>query len=215
MRKALLAAAVLSLAACRGEVPLRNAPPEQAISAILISGKMVLPSGESRDGRLEIGFETDGGQGEVYRVPVRADENDLFLVEPGSYRLAPTRTLFGGYQPTLTVVIDGRTYHPPFPRELMSLGPYEVKPTKVLALGELVATVLPALPGRTPEVRLRLDDSVAARRDLVQGLIRDMMDPNRPAAVRDSAIAWSRSLQNELMKILSEQDGHPLYTPAP
>ncbi len=215
MRKALLAAAALSLAGCRGEVPLRNAPPEQAISAILIGGRMILHSGETRDGRLEIGFETDGGKGEVYRVPVSADENDLYLVEPGSYRLAPTRTLFGSYKPTLTVVVDGRTYHPPFPRELMSLGPYQVIPSKVLALGELVVTVMPALPGRRPEVRVTLDDGVAARRELVQGMIHDMMDPNRPKAVRDSAIAWSRSLQNELMKILSEQDEHPLYTPAP
>jgi hypothetical protein len=62
---------------------------------------------------------------------------------------------------------------------------------------------------------VRLDDGVPARRRLVQNMVHDMMDPNRPAAVRDSAIRWSRSLQTELMTILSEEDRPQLYTPAP
>jgi len=74
--------------------------------------------------------------------------------------------------------------------------------------------VLPALPGRKPEIRVRLDDSVAARRATVQDVIRAMMDPARSLDARESAIAWSRGLQNSLQDLLAEEDRRPMYTPA-
>ncbi|MFI5348438.1 MAG: hypothetical protein ACHQ2Z_02750 [Elusimicrobiota bacterium] len=215
MKKAFLLSAALALSACRGTVPDRDAPPEQRISAIVIGSRMILPSGETRNGRTAINFETDGGEtAEVYRLPLKGGENFLFLVEPATYRLAPTRSIFGFYQPTMTVVIEDRKYRVPFPRDLQRLNAFTVKPTKILSLGVLEARVMPALPGRTPEVRVSLDDSVLARRGVVQDTIREMMDPTRPADARESAISWSRGLQNALQDILAEENRRPLYTPA-
>ena len=37
---------------------------------------------------------------------------------------------------------------------------------------------------RSSAVRVRLDDTVAARRSVVQDMIREMMDPARPMALR-------------------------------
>jgi hypothetical protein len=216
MKKAILVAAALGLAACSGTVPERDAPPEQAISAIVIGARMILPSGETRNGYTAVNFETGGGsRAEVYRLPVQGGENFLYLIEPGTYRLAPTRSIFGFYQPTMTVVIEGRRYRLPFPRDIQRLDAYTIKPSKILAMGIIEARVLPALPGRPPEVRVRLDDSVLARRKVVQDTIRNMMDPTRTLDSRESAISWSRGLQNSLQDILAEEDHRPLYTPAP
>ena len=216
MKKIVVLAAALGLAACRGTVPDRDAPPEQKISAIMIGMRLVLPSGETRNGYTAVNFETDGGSSaEVYRLPLRGGENFLFLVEPGTYRLAPTRSLFGFYQPTMTVVIEGRKYRVPFPRDIQRLNAYTVKPAKILSLGILEARVMPALPGRKPEVRVRLDDGISSRRKVVQDTIREMMDPTSSSEARESAISWSRALQNSLMDILSEENRRPMYTPAP
>ena len=219
MKSAPLAAAIaatLLAAGCRGTVPQKDAPPEQAIGAILIGGRMILPTGESKSGRTAIGFESEGGRrAEVYKLPVPAAENLLYLIEPGVYRLSPTRGFFGGYQAEMTVAIGGRAYRAPFPREILRLPPFTIKPYKILALGILEAEVLRALPGQEPQLRVRLDDGVAARRSLVQAVIREMMDPSRPAEARDSAVAWSRQLQNTLLELQAEEDKRPLYTPAP
>jgi len=206
MKTALLLASALALAACRGTVPPRDAPPEQSIAAILIGGRMILPSGESRSASTFVNFESEGGEaGEVYRLPIKAGRNFLYLVEPGTYRILPTRSLIGYYQDTMKVVIEGRTYRLPFPRELLRLDPYKVKSSKIVTVGVIEVRVMPALPGRKPEVRVRLDDSVATRRAIVQDMIREMMDPTRGLDARASAISWSRALQNSLLDILSEQ----------
>ena len=92
MSRLLLAFSVLAFAACRGTVPERNAPPEQAISAILIGCKTTLPSGETRNGRIIVNFESEGGrQAEVYRLPLHGGENYLYLIEPGTSCSIPAR----------------------------------------------------------------------------------------------------------------------------
>lgn len=215
MRPYFLVAAILFFSGCRGTVPKRNAPPEQAISAILISCKTTLPSGETRNGRVIINFESEGGrQAEVYRLPLVSGENYLYLVEPGTYRIAPTRSVFGSYLPTMTVVIEGRKYTLPFPRDLLRQHAYEIKPSKITSIGLIDVTVLPALPGQQPTTRVRLDDSTQARRNVVQSLIRDMMDPRKSTEARESALAWSRALQNSLMDLLAEDEQRQLYKPA-
>jgi hypothetical protein len=215
MKRPLLLAVIVAAAACRGSVPKRNAPPEQAISAILISCKTILPSGETRNGRIVVNFESEGGrQGEVYRLPLSGGENYLYLVEPGIYRIAPTRSLFGRYQADMNVVIEGRNYRLPFPRDLLRQHAYEIKPGKITAMGVLEGKVMPALPGQKPTIRVRLDDSPQARRNVVQNAIRDMMDPRKSAEVRESAIAWNRSLQISLMALLAEEEQRQLYKPA-
>jgi len=215
MRRLLLALLVSASAACRGTTPERNAPPEQAISAILINCKTILPSGETRNGRVTVNFESEGGrQAEVYRLGLNGGENYLYLIEPGIYRLAPTRSIFGFYQPTMHVVIEGRTYSLPFPRDLLRQHAYEIKPGKITSMGTLEAKVLPALPGQKPTIRVRLDDGLQARRNVVQSAIRDMMDPRKSIEVREGALAWSRALQISLMDLLAEEEQRPLYKPA-
>ncbi|MEK7233818.1 MAG: hypothetical protein AAB268_08380 [Elusimicrobiota bacterium] len=214
MKRTILLAGILLTAACRGTVPQRNAPPEQAISAILIGCKTILPSGETRNGRITVNFESAGGrQAEVYRLPLMGGENYLYLIEPGIYRIAPTRSIFGFYQPTMNVVIEGRTYSLPFPRDLLRQHEYEVKPNKITPIGSLEATVVPALPGRKPTIRVRLDDDIQTRRNIVQSAIRNMMDPRKSTEVRDNSIAWSRALQNSLMELLVDEERRPLYKP--
>ncbi|MEK7384299.1 MAG: hypothetical protein AAB262_13565 [Elusimicrobiota bacterium] len=217
MRKTiLLTVALAALSACRGAIPGRNAPPEQAISAILIGSRFLLPSGQTYNGLMHINFESEGGrQAEVYRLPITGGENFLYLVEPGVYRIAPTRSVFGFYQEMMNVVIDGRQYRLPFPRDLLRQPPYTIKASKIVAMGILEARVLPALPGRQPQLRIRLDDGVSARRKVVQDTIRDMMDPNLSPETRESTIAWSRALQDSLMNILSEEQKRTTYKPAP
>ena len=216
MRCALpLLAATLALSACRGTVPDRDGPPVHEIAAILIGGRMILPSGETRDAATVVNFETDGAaQAEVYRLPIRGGETFLYRVEPGSYRLAPTRSLFGFYQPTIEVVVEGRSYRIPFPRQILRLDPFQVRPAKIATLGILEARVLPALPGRPPEISVRMDDSVDARRAVVQDAIHAMMDMSRPVEARESAISWSRALQNSLMEILAEDAQRSTDAPA-
>lgn len=211
----MLLSGLLLAAACRGTVPERNAPPEQAISAIVLGCKMILPSGETRAGELFVNFESEGGRrAEVYRLPLQGGEHYLYLIEPGIYRLAPTRSHLGFYQEEMKVVIEGRTYQLPFPRDLLRQHAYEIRPAKIISMGIVEARVMPALPGQQPTIRVRLDDSPQARRTVVQNTIRDMMDPRRTKEVRESAIAWSRALQNSLMDLLSEEEQRQLYKPA-
>lgn len=205
MKRLIPLVVVAAVGACSGTVPERNAPPEQAISAVLIGLRLILPSGETRNGRTTINFESEGGrQAEVYKLPLTAEESALYLVEPGVYRLAPTRTLFGAFNPNMKVLIEDREYILPFPRELLRMSNYQIKPSYILPIGVLEARVMPALPGHAPQVRVRLDDGVIARRKLIQDTIREMMDPRLSVGERESAIAWSRALQRSLMDLLSE-----------
>ncbi|MDX6769577.1 MAG: hypothetical protein SF051_08600, partial [Elusimicrobiota bacterium] len=169
-----------ALAGCAGTVPQRNAPPEQAIAAILIGTRFILPTGETRGGRTVVNFESEGGrQAEVYRLPVGGGENFLYLVEPGVYRVMPTRSLFGFHQTTMKAVIDGRSYRIPFPRELLRLPAYDVKPSRILPMGILEYKVQAALPGQASRISVRRDQTIGARRKIVQDTGPEMMGPPR------------------------------------
>lgn len=218
VRKATLLAACAALlaAACRGTVPDRNEPPERDISAILIGGRFLLPSGPTRNGLTHINFESgDDRRAEIYRLPVSGRDNALYLIEPGTYRLAPTRSPLGFHQDRIKILIEGRTHRIPFPRDLLRQPSYVMRPSKIVAIGLIEAHVMTALPGQKPQVRVTLDDSVAARRQLIQDAIRNMMDPRRSSETRESSISWSRALQNSLMEILAEEEKTPLFKPAP
>jgi hypothetical protein len=215
MKRLLPLAAAAALAACQGTVPERNKAPEQAIAAILIGTRFSLPTGETRGGETVINFESEGGrQAEVYRLPIGGGETYLYLVEPGVYRIMPARSLFGFHQSVMKARIEGRTYRIPFPRDLLRLPAYQVKPSRILALGILEYKVQAALPGQPSRIAVRLDDSVEARRKIVQETIRDMMDPRKSSEVRESAISWTRSLQNSLLDLLAEEERRPTFKPA-
>jgi len=217
MRRVAAAAAVaVLLAGCGGTVPERDAPPEFGMAAVLLGTRLLLPGGESQNGLAEIDLESkeQGPDAEIYRLPLRAAEANLFRIEPGLYRLAPTRSAFGSTLDRFAARIEDRVYRLPFPRELMR-PTYEARPRKVAVLGVLEVRVLPALPGQPPQVRVRLDDAPATRRELVQQMIRSMMDPRHSANAREGAIAWSHALQEALVSVLAEEEHRPLYQSAP
>lgn len=216
MRRVASAAALLLLSSCAGTIPSRGAAPSRGYSAVLIGTRMLTPDGETRTGRVVIDLETkqEGPDAQVYRLPLGADDAALFRIEPGIYGLAPTRDLTGSSEPLLTIRVDDRDYPLSFPRELMR-PTYDAPPRKIVVVGVLEATVLRALPGQPPQVRVRLDDSAPARRELVQRMIRATMDPNVPAATREAAVAWIHALQAALVSVLAETERRPLYQPAP
>ncbi len=203
------------LAACSGTIPARNGEPDENLSAILIGSRLIGPTGETRSGRLWINLEEDGGRGGVYALPLPPGQPLLYEVEPGLYRLAPTRNILGWRQDQLAVTIQGRIYHLPFPRELLRHEDIRIKPRKVVPIGVLVAKLEPVLPGQAPRIRVTLDEDVETRRQLVQRFIRAMMDPNASSDLRSTALAWTQALDQSLVDVLSEPERPKLYQPAP
>lgn len=207
--------AILILSGCRGSIPSREGIPDRVLGAVAIGGRIILPSGETRAGSMTINLESEGGsQAEVYRLPIRLKRSTLYQIEPGVYHLAPTRSLLGFHQPSLSVRIEGAVYTIPFPKDIMRKAAVTVKPGHAVPLGILEARIAAPVPGQEPSVKLYLNDSVAARRALVEELIHDMMDPSMPLGEREHAISWSRSLENSLVDITSEVEKPALFKPA-
>ena len=204
---------LLMLAGCRGTVPQLNGPPEQGIASVLIGCRMILPTGETPTGQVSLNLDGEKGNSEVYRLPLKPQRTLLFQIEPGTYRLSPTRSLFGFHQDRLKAVIEGHAYQIPFPREILRKPAFLVKPTKIVAIGTLEVEITARRPGRDPAVKVRLDDSVETRRQLVQSKIRTMMDPNAPENDRETALAWTRALEETLSQVLSESQREPAFRP--
>lgn len=211
-----IASAAALLCGCYGTVPESGGVPIQGISAVLVGGRFLLPTGETREGLLAFDLEGEGGRrAELYRIPVRGKQSILYQVEPGIYRIAPSRGVFGGYKKDIKARIEGRTYTAPFPRDLLRHAALDIKPKKIIPLGIVEAKLSSVLPGQKPVLRVHLDDSVEARRQLIQAAIRDMMDPSRPMEARESAVGWSHALQTSLMELASEAERTRLYRPGP
>ena len=206
-RLVLLAVAAGSLS-CRGTAPELYGSAALGYSAMLVRARIIVPDGETRDGMMWLNLESAT---ERYRVPIRASETALVRIEPDQYRVHPTRNSLGFVQSQLRVKIAGRTYHVPFPRDILRKDPIEVKPTKVVALGVLEARLLPIQRGRAQRVEVRLDDSNEARRHLIEDMIGRMMDANAALVVRDSAISWTRALEQALVLVQGEAERKPTY----
>ena len=210
----LLSAAAFAAAACAGSPPLRDAPPDEGYAAIIYGSRFITPSGETRSGIFRFNMEGEGGRSsELYRLVVHPAETVLHVVEPDVYRLSVTRNILGGPQPILKVRIAGRTYRTPFPRDVLRKPPLNVKGKKVFPLGVFEVRLQQALPGQAPQVKIHLDDSVQTRRDIVQDVIHQMMDPKLPTAQRETTIRWARALQTKLLELLAEAqlERVPLY----
>lgn len=205
----LLAAGAFAAAGCEGTTPPINGSPERGISAVVIGGKIVLPTGETRSGKMWIDLEAEENKDEraapeIYRLIARPQRTLMYQVEPGVYHYAPARSVFGFSEATLSVKTEGHTFHVPFPRDILRRPAIKIRPAKIVALGVLEATLTPAMPGRKQAMKVRLDDTVATRRKIVQDLIHDMMDPNTPAPVRESAVAWTGALDQTLEDLAAE-----------
>ena len=86
-----------------------------------------------------------------------------------------------------------------------------VKPTKIVALGVMEVRLQRALPGRSADVKVWLDDSREARRKLIEDTIHSMMDPDAPSAYRNNAIQWTQALDQSLVELTTEPLRTPLY----
>ena len=217
MKRALgVAVLAFAFAGCRGTVPRASGGPEQGISAVVIGGRILGPNGKALPGRMVINFESEGGrQAQVYRLPVKPGAVLLYHIEPGKYHFAPTRSLFGDHLPFLRVRIEGRAHPVEFPREILRKPAVGVRPRKIVPLGLLEARWTPELPGRPSELKVALDDSLAARRGLVESLISDMMNPDAPQTLRDNLVSWTHSLEAALVDLSSEAERAPLFKPSP
>lgn len=200
-------------AACAGTSPSLQRAPEHGLSSVIVGGRFILPSGETRSGEMWINFEGEGerANGETYRLAIRPGQPLLYQVEPDSYHLTPTRSVFGTQQNLLRVDIDGRSYSAPFPRSILRKSVIVVKPSKIVCLGLIEVRVKAALPGRDPEVVVTLDDSMDTRQTLIQNMIHEMMDPEAPASYRNNAVDWSHALEQSLTDISIEAPPSKLY----
>jgi len=216
MRTALpLLALCLISSACRGTAPALNGTPERGISAVIIGGRFVIPAGEARSAQMAVNLEGEGADGETYRLRILPKRPMLYQIEPGSYRLSPTRTMFGTPQAELKVVIQGRSYRARVPREILRQSAVSVKPRRIVALGVIEAKLSAAAPGQQPTLAISFDDSITTRRRLVETVIHNMMDSSVPADERESAIAWTRALDLSLQELSSTSERAPLYKLSP
>lgn len=212
LRRLLLPGCLCLLAAgCRGLAPTLGHEPRSGFSTILIGARFHLPTGQTRSGKVWINLEGEGGEGEIYRLGVDPGLPMLYQVEPDLYRLAPPRSLLGGSRSVISATIEGRGYRAPFPREILRKASVDMKPGRITSLGIIDVRVTPPMPGRPSAMKVTLDDSVDARRKLVQDAIRAVLDPSAPFSYRESAVSWTKALDMTLVALAAESQSAPLY----
>lgn len=204
MRTSLVLLAAAALAACRGSVPRRDVPREAAHAAVLGGARVLVDGVEAADGSVSVNLESEDS-GEAYRLALTAGPATPLLVEPGTYRWSPVRSLLGFRRAYLEVSAGGRRWRAPFPEGMSAAAPLRLASGGIVSLGVVEARVGLGGDASSPaEPLARLDDGPEARRGLVQGAVRAMMDPSRPEAARESAISWSRALEEELMRVAAK-----------
>lgn len=186
------------LSGCRGTAPARSADPASGWSAVLLRGRLILPSGEIRDGGLSINLESNEA---AYRLGAAPRETIFYAVKPGTYRVSPTRAVFGIVQAKLTVYFNDHTYKVPFPDELLHHGEIVVKPGEIVSLGILEARLARPSPDVPTEISVALIDDPDTRRELVQQMIQKIMDPKISPDARDNLVGWSMALEQALVNI--------------
>ncbi|OGR57937.1 MAG: hypothetical protein A2X36_05190 [Elusimicrobia bacterium GWA2_69_24] len=204
----LFAAALLLSGGCQGTSPKRYGEAALGFGAVLIRARLILPDGETRIGSIAMNLESAN---DSYRLVALPDQTSLLRIEPDKYRLGPTRNMFGMLQKNLKVRIGNRVYVVPFPRDILRKDRLNVRPTKIVAIGYIEARLLPIQRGREPRVEVRLDDSVASRRRLIEDIIQRQMDHRTPTDIRDNLISWTRSLEQLLIQVQGEQDNKASY----
>jgi hypothetical protein len=203
----------LLAAACRGSSPAIGHDAEHGLASVVIGSRIVLPTGETRSGRAWMNLEGEGdhGDGERYRLKLVPGLPMLYQVEPDNYHLAPTRSIFSSQQPMMKIRLYDRTFLATFPRDVVRKAAIKIKSGKIVSLGILEIRVSATLPGRDPVINVFFDDTVAARRRLVEQAIHSMMDPEAPFAYRENAVAWMKALDMTLVDLSAESEAAPLY----
>jgi hypothetical protein len=197
---------------CGGSAPVRFPESTLGFSAVLVRSRLFSSSGETSDGSISLNLESAQ---ERYACEFPPKETAMLRVEPGVYRLGPTRGLLGSPNEHLRVRIQGRNYLVAFPREILRLDAFTVKPTEVVPLGILEARLLPMEKGRSASVAIRFDSSVGARRRLVEDSIHAMQDPKMSSDVQASLLTWTKALSQALVRVQEETDRPPAFKPHP
>ncbi|MFA6317160.1 MAG: hypothetical protein WC943_07060 [Elusimicrobiota bacterium] len=215
----LLAAAALGAAGvtgCRGSSPVFEEGPEHRYAAVVLGSRVILPTGETNTGGVTLNLEGEGGREAArYRLEVPAGRAMIYPVEPGVYRLTPARSALGWHQAQMRIVADDFAYRAPFPSQIMRKAAMDLRPKKVISLGIIEVRFVSDPLRKEAKIVVRLDDSVAARRDAVQQIIRDMASGATPSEERDRDFAWSGSLEDSLIGLQAEIEQRPLYKPSP
>lgn len=209
--KRLLPCLILLCTSCSGTRPVRFGPAKFGFAGVIVRGRILTPTGEVKKGKMALNFESAGIR---YRIRFEPGETTIQRIEPDKYRVHPTRGLFGFVDQYLTVEIIDRKFRVPFPRDILRKPPMDVRPTKLAPIGILEVKLLPIKKGRRPKIIVRLDDSIAARRSLVEDMIRKMMDPQVKPRIRSSTVSWTRALEQALVKIQGEEEATLSYKPS-
>ena len=195
---------------CRGSAPPRDVEPSAGVSAVLVRARLIVPTGETASGSIALNLESDV---ERYRLPFPPKQTALYVIEPGTYRLHPTRGFSGGPEDALTIVINRKVYKAPFPRDILRREPLRVKATKIIPIGILEAKVIFVPGAPAPRLEVRLDDSVAARRALVQDMVAQMLDEGADPDFRERAIQWTRALDQAMVSLAGMEDAPAAFKP--
>ena len=94
---------------------------------------------------------------------------------------------------------------------ILRRGTLTVRPHRVVPIGVLEATIERPPGSRRPRVTVRLDDSPSARRKLVEQKIEHMLDPRIPLEIRDTAVTWSRALNEALLEVSADDGKGPAF----
>lgn len=208
VRNAVILAAALLAAGCQGSVPPLKGDANIGYGAVIVRGQVTTPTGETTRARLSLNLESESHR---FIVPFVAGETTLYVVPPGTYRLMPQRAAFGVVDKGLTLSIENRMFRVPFPRDILRLDSFEVRPHKVVPLGILRISARRDPGDRKVDVQVSLDTSKDARRQLVQDKIAHMLDSHVSPYIRDAAIAWTHALDEALVRVESDPGIRPAY----
>jgi hypothetical protein len=212
----LLACAGILASGCRAGTPVFDEGPEHRYAAVVIGSRIVLPTGETNTGGLMLDLEGEGGrEANSYRLEIPAGRSMLYPVEPGIYRLTPTRSIFGWHQSQMRITADDFVYKTPFPPQIMRKSAIDLRPKKVISLGIIEARFVADPVKKEARIVVRIDESVAARREAVQQIIHDMASAETPAEERDRDFAWAGSLEDCLIGLQAENEQKPLFKSSP
>lgn len=205
-------APIVLLLGCQGSTPPRNTTPTAVSNAaVLLRAKLSLPSGEIRSGYIDIDIESDANDYRLRALP----GTTLYVIEPGAYHFSPARGLFGSVKNELVINFNGRSKPITFPLSLLRHDSFDVKPHHIVSIGILEARLENVSGSLEPEVSFRLVDDPTTRKSLVEDMIHKMMDKNLDPDTRDTAVVWSRALEESLVELQEVQDASPSYKPGP
>jgi len=212
MNKAAPLVLACMVAGCQGSAPARNgAATSISNSAVLVRARLSLPSGELHSGFIDFDIESDVRNYRLRALP----ETTLYVVEPGAYRFSPVRGLFGKVKDELRLDFNGRTHTIAFPLSLLRHNSIVVKPHRIVSIGIVEAKLERVSGSLEPKVSFSLVEDRTTQKSLVEDMIHKMMDKNVEPEMRETAVAWSRALQEAMVQLQEVQDASPTFKPGP